>query len=227
MCTITLLWSTNLRSKPTFGEFLDEFLYSKYRRIYYWPSSLVTDIIQSDINVDILCSSYDVESVSTSLYIRKALDKSKNITDPSPIYSLPYISNERLTDVFSIIDRGENINLLRQIQNAPSYCEMPSSIEDFKTYVVPIIKDLLWVKYFNKYQNNNDERNYHVLVISSNEFIKDNFGIELTPGHFISQKYKYTSILDKDPYECEKTYIPYFKTKKYKCNENVSKRLFL
>lgn len=218
MCSITLLWSTDLQGKRSFIDFL----LSK-PNICYKPSLLAVDLEQGDISIDMFCSSQEFNAVQTALNIKHCIDKDKK----SLVYSLPFINDYVNIDLLSLTNLGEEVRVLKQMKNIPDFYQYPSCFEFFETYILPIIKDLIWLDHHSIQAEKERKTNYNILIVSHSNFIKKNFQVDLEPGQVIRQTYQYKDILDKKPCVWERQYITYFKKKKRTFVQEVSKMPFL
>jgi hypothetical protein len=216
MCSITLLWSTDLEEKPSFADFL----FSR-KNMCYKPSFLAHELDQSDIAIDVFCSSQQFNAVKTALDIKRCLNNT------SLVYSLPFINEYANIDLLSLTNLGEEIRVLKQIEDVPDFYKYPSNLELFEKHVLPLIKNLIWLDHYSIQSEKERKMNYNVLIVSHTNFIKDNFNFELKPGQVLRQTYQYKNITDKKPCLFERQYIPYFKTKKRTIVNNISKIPFL
>lgn len=227
MCSINLLWSTDLCQDFNFLDFLFN---NKPKPIYsYKLSAFVNDIIQSDIEIDAVCSSQEQNAVLTSLAIQHRLDKLRS-SNLSNIYSLPFINDLPVSDIELMkLTNIENVNILRQIPDIPLYSSTPSDFESFEKHILPIVKDLAWAKThtYKNYNKIDSIRDYNVLIISHSNFIKNTFNVELQPCQVVCKKYKYTNISDKNYTEVTDHSTQYFKTKTRTIIHAISKRPFL
>lgn len=218
MCSITLLWTTDLQEKQTFIDFL----LSK-QNICYKPSLLAVDLEQGDISIDMFCSSQQFNAVQTAVNIKNCISKDKK----SPVYSLPFINDYVNIDLLSLTNLGEEVRVLKQMKDIPDFYQYPSCLEFFEKYILPIIKDLIWLDHHSIQAEKDRKANYNILIVSHSNFIKNNFHFDLDPGQVLRQTYQYRDIADKKPCVWERQYIPYFKTKKRTFVQEVSKMPFL
>ena len=216
MCSITLLWSTDLQETPSFTDFL----FSR-KNIAYKPSLLALELDQSGIVIDMFCSSQQFSAVQTAVDIKHRLNQS------SRVYSLPFINEYVNIDLMSLTNLGEDVRVLKQMEDIPDFCRYPSNLELFEKHILPIIKNLIWLDHYSIQSEKERKTNYNILIVSHTSFIKDNFNFELKPGQVLRQTYQYKNITDKKPCEFERQYIPYFKTKKRTILHDVSKLPFL
>ena len=219
MCSITLLWTTDLHEKRSFIDFL----LSGQNIICYNPSLLALDLEQSDIDIDMFCSSQQFNAVQTAVIIKNCISKDKK----SLVYSLPFINDYANIDLMALTNLGGEVRVLKQMKDIPDFYRHPSKIEFFETYILPIIKDLIWLDHHSIQSERERKLNYNILIVSHFNFIKDNFHIDLEPGQVLRQTYQYRDISDKKPCDWERQYIPYFKTKKRTIVHDISKLPFL
>lgn len=220
MCSITLLWSTDLQEKRSFIDFL----LARQNTHIYNPSMLALDLEQGDVFIDMFCSSQQFNALQTAVNVKKCNEIGKRKT---LVYALPFINDYVNIDLMSLTNLGEEVRVLKQLEDIPDFYQYPSCFEFFETYILPIIKNLIWLDHHSIQAEKERKTNYNILIVSHSNFIKRNFQVDLEPGQVLRQTYHYKDISDKKPYAWERQYIPYFKTKKKTFVHDVSKIPFL
>lgn len=215
MCSITLLWTTDLQGKRSFIDFLS----AKQNICIYNPEMLALDLQQGDVCIDMFCSSQQFNAVQTAVRIKNYIDKDKKVN----VYSLPFINDYANIDLISLTNLGEDVRVLKQMKDIPDFNQYPSCFEFFETYILPIIKDLIWLDHHGIHAEKERKTNYNILIVSHSNFIKNNFQVDLESGQVIRQMYQYRDITDKKPFVWERQYIRYFKTKKRTFVRDISK----
>ncbi len=164
--------------------------------------TMANDMVRSDTNISLVCSSETATAILSASLLSKEISEQKGEKlDNNCTYVLPYINcpynNYRPAHHIHL----PNLKILKQDDNYPLFYRYFSSFRMFDLYIIPIIKNLLWVKYnLGKTilkKNNNYE--YNVIVVTHSTFIEKTFGIGIKKGEFIRQTYCYENFDDKKP----------------------------
>ena len=179
MFILNIIWTTDLSDQATI-------LSPKMM-----GCSIANELSGTDISL--ICSS----ETSTAALTASLL--SKEILEDNPIYIFPYINCPynlfyRHASKLSIKD----MKFLKDSSDLPSFSKNYSCFNYFESYIIPIIKKLLWTKH-NLYKNYTPNTEYNVLIVSHPYFIEDTFGISIKKEETMKQTYTYQTYQNDTP----------------------------
>ena len=177
--------------------------------------SIANELFGSGIDISFICSSETSSAALTASLLSKELfilssssqSSSSLSNNIQPIYVFPYINCPYTIEYHSVHKlQHKGMKFLKQCTGFPIFYKNRSNSKHFETFIIPLIKKLLWTTH-NLYKNDTtDKTEYNVLIVSHPYFIEDTFGLSIKKGETIKQTYTYKIYTDEQPVsvECNK-----------------------
>lgn len=193
MFILNIIWTTDLLDEETI-------LSPKMM-----ACSIANEFFVSGTDISLICSSETSTAALTGLYLSKEI---KDIfQQDNPVYVFPYINcpynlHYKHANKLSNISNNKYMKFLRESTTLPYFSKHYSNFKYFESYIIPMIKKLLWTKhnlYKNYIQHSEPCFEYNVLIVSHPYFIEDTFGMPIKKGQTIKQTYTYQTYQQDNP----------------------------
>jgi hypothetical protein len=163
--------------------------------------AIANDMVLSGTNISLICSSETSSAVLSAASISKDISTQLSEKTDNPIYVFPYINcpyndNYRLAHKLPI----RNAKFLKQLDDYPLFYKYFSEYKHFNSFIIPVIKQLLWVKYsLHKNYNKTKHYEYNILIISHPYFIENTFNASIEKGEIMKQRFVFDNFDNNKP----------------------------